>query len=68
MTDEEKQKLAAEVKVWRGRSTSKEAAAALGIPPRTLEGIEQGRGFSYPGLLRLGMRALKIGGDYGTRA
>lgn len=43
--------LAAAVKAWRGRLPAREAAIELGIPKRTLDGIEQGRGFRYPELL-----------------
>jgi len=32
-------------------------ARLLGLPPRTLEGIEQGRGFRYPKTLLLAMQA-----------
>lgn len=35
-----------------------EAAAVLGVPQRTIEGIEQGRGFRYPRLLELVLRRL----------
>lgn len=51
MTPEEKQKLAADVRAWRGSRSLKEAAAVLEMSWRTLEGIEQGRGFNYPKLL-----------------
>ena len=42
---------------WRERMgmTVKEAAMALGIPWRTLEGVEQGRGFRYPMMLLTAM-------------
>jgi len=39
---------------WRsdlGGITIKQAAKVLGLPWRTLEGIEQGRGFRYPVML-----------------
>ena len=44
--------LAARVKAWRGKVPAREAAEILGIPRRTFENIEQGRGFPYPRLLR----------------
>ncbi|MER9178650.1 helix-turn-helix domain-containing protein, partial [Mesorhizobium sp. M0955] len=42
------------MKAWRAREgfTAESAAKLLGIPKRTYEGIEQGRGFPYPLLLR----------------
>jgi len=54
---DEKEELSREVKSWRAREglTAESAAKLLGIPKRTYEGIEQGRGFSYPLLLRLAM-------------
>lgn len=48
----EAQELAQAVKAWRGTATAREAAKALGLPTRTLEGIEQGRGFRYPEMLK----------------
>jgi len=56
MTDDEKRDLADALKNWRGSAPASAAANVLGIPRRTLEGIEQGRGFSYPVLL---LHALK---------
>jgi hypothetical protein len=51
--------LAKTVREWRGDKLSSPAAARLlGLPPRTLEGIEQGRGFRYPKTLLLAMRAV----------
>lgn len=50
------QELAAAVKAWRGSVSAKLAARELGLPERTLNFIEQGRGFRYPELL---LRALK---------
>ncbi|WP_323034131.1 hypothetical protein [Pararhodobacter sp.] len=47
--------LARDVAKWRGYLTTDEAAKTLGLSTRTLEGIEQGRGFRYPRLLRLAM-------------
>ncbi|TGT57316.1 XRE family transcriptional regulator [Mesorhizobium sp. M00.F.Ca.ET.170.01.1.1] len=51
----ENEKLAQEVKAWRAEAgfTAEAAAKLLGIPKRTFEGIEQGRGFPYPLLLRV---------------
>ncbi|ESX80659.1 helix-turn-helix domain-containing protein [Mesorhizobium sp. M0142] len=57
MNDNEK--LAREVKAWRAKGgfTAESAANVLGIPKRTLEGIEQGRGFPYPVLLRVAIES-----------
>lgn len=51
--------LASEVKAWRAERGLSAAAAAelLGLPVRTLEGIEQGRPFRYEKMLRLAMKA-----------
>lgn len=38
--------------------STKDAAIALGIPWRTLQGIEQGRSFRYPHMLVLAIEAL----------
>jgi len=35
------------------------AAVMLGLPRRTIEGIEQGRGFRYPRLLVLALQAFE---------
>ncbi|MDX8447689.1 helix-turn-helix transcriptional regulator [Mesorhizobium sp. VK25A] len=55
----ENEKLAQEVKAWRAKEglTAEAAAKAFGIPKRTFEGIEQGRGFPYPLLLRVAMKS-----------
>ncbi|MEV8882992.1 MULTISPECIES: helix-turn-helix domain-containing protein [Mesorhizobium] len=55
----ENEKLAQEVKAWRAKGgvTAEAAAKALGIPKRTFEGIEQGRGFPYPLLLRVAIES-----------
>ncbi|WP_352651234.1 helix-turn-helix transcriptional regulator [Mesorhizobium sp. M0136] len=47
------------MKAWRAREgfTAESAAKLLGIPKRTYEGIEQGRGFPYPLLLRIAMES-----------
>lgn len=52
------QELAHAVKAWRGRTPVREAAKVLGLPQRTLEGIEQGRGFRYPELLKNALERL----------
>jgi hypothetical protein len=56
MTDQEQRAaLARDLIAWR-RSLMLTAAGAghrLGIPHRTIEGIEAGRGFRYPRLLRI---------------
>lgn len=49
--------LAQIVKEWRGDMTVEQAAALIGLPARTLNGIEQGRGFRYPQLLMLALSA-----------
>ncbi|CAN7697439.1 XRE family transcriptional regulator [Mesorhizobium amorphae] len=56
---DETEKLAQEVKAWRAKGgiTAEAAAKVLGIPKRTFEGIEQGRGFPYPVLLRVAMES-----------
>lgn len=52
--------LARQVKAWRGQIPVRVAAEVLGIPKRTLEGIEQGRGFSYPRLLLATIKTTKL--------
>jgi DNA-binding XRE family transcriptional regulator len=49
--------LAEALKRWREKAQlpANRAAQLLGIPRRTLEGIEQGRGFRYPRLLILAL-------------
>jgi transcriptional regulator with XRE-family HTH domain len=51
--------LAETVKAWRAAHGLSAAAAAemLGLPLRTLEGIEQGRPFRYEKMLRLALKA-----------
>lgn len=46
---------------WRAAAglTASRAAEVLGIPARTYEGIEQGRGFAYPHLLALAIQAFR---------
>ncbi|MGU3495950.1 hypothetical protein ACLBXM_18060 [Xanthobacteraceae bacterium A53D] len=51
------QELARLVKAWRGDMTIERAAEVIGLPYRTLEGIEQGRGFRYPKTLILAMKS-----------
>jgi DNA-binding XRE family transcriptional regulator len=52
--------LALAIKEWRGDKMSAQMAARLlGLPPRTLQGIEQGRGFRYPRTLQLAMQAIR---------
>ena len=58
-SDVDPDELARVVKAWRGTMTTKKAAAQIGISPRTLEGIEQGRGFRYPRLLQLALKAVE---------
>ena len=36
------------------------AAPVLGMPHRTFENIEAGRGFPYPQLLRIAMQAVSV--------
>jgi hypothetical protein len=52
--------LAAAIKAWRGRVPARVAADLLGVPLRTFHGIEQGRGFPYPRLLRIAMQHTPI--------
>lgn len=49
------------VREWRDRADipASRAAQMLGLPQRTLEGIEQGRGFRYPRLLALALLAFE---------
>ncbi|PAQ11312.1 helix-turn-helix domain-containing protein [Mesorhizobium temperatum] len=64
----ENEKIAQEVKVWRAKGgfTAEAAAKVLGIPKRTFEGIEQGRGFPYPVLLRVAIESKTLAtGDAG---
>lgn len=61
----ENEKLAQEVKAWRATEglTAEAAAKVLGIPKRTFEGIEQGRGFPYAVLLRVAMESKAVSYD-----
>lgn len=54
------EQLATTVREWRGDLSLAKAAPFLGIPRRTLEGIEQGRGFRYPDMLLIAMKAAKL--------
>lgn len=66
MTPAELQELAAAIKAWRGKVPARIAAEQLGIPKRTLDGIEQGRGFPYPRLLELAMQTIDLEGTNGN--
>ncbi|NEI52665.1 helix-turn-helix domain-containing protein [Rhizobium leguminosarum] len=57
----ERAELAKAVRAWRDGNglTVKQAADLLGMSRRTFEGIEQGRGFSYPAMLKIAMEAKK---------
>jgi hypothetical protein len=57
------EQLAQAARKWRGNVSAAKAAAQLGIPTRTWEGIEQGRGFRYPQLLLTLFKAVKA--NYG---
>lgn len=48
----EAEQLAEAVKDWRHRVSAREAADILGMPKRTLDGIEQARPFRYAKLLK----------------
>ena len=54
--------LAVQVEGWREGTgfTQAEAAYFLDVPVRTLQGIEQGRGFRYPTLLWNAMRNIEV--------
>jgi hypothetical protein len=54
--------LAAQVKAWRGKLPARKAAPLIGVPWRTLEHIEAGKGFRYPQLLRIAMQAVRVEG------
>ena len=58
-SDEVKADLAAALKDWRAKAdmTQARAAEVLGMSKRSYEGIEAGRGFVYPQLLLLALRA-----------
>jgi len=48
------------LKEWRKGHTAEAAAAFLGMPVRTLNGIEQGREFRYAGMLALIIANIKV--------
>lgn len=52
----DKKELADTVRKYRGERSRREMANQLHIPVRTLEAIENGRGFRYPGLLVFAMQ------------
>ena len=58
---DDKKKLAEELRAWRGPNTTVAVAKKMEISPRTLQGIEQGRGFNYPHLLRTYMKHVRPG-------
>jgi hypothetical protein len=60
MRPDDPAELAADLKRWRGDMSIHAAAAALGVSARTLEGVEQGRGFAHPRLLRIAMAVVKV--------
>lgn len=64
MMDDDAAALAQEVRAWRAALgwTAAKAAIEIGLPKRTLDFIEQGRGFRYPRTVRLAMVALKAFG------
>jgi transcriptional regulator with XRE-family HTH domain len=68
MTDEAKE-IADDLRTWRTANGLRavDAAQALGVPLRTLEGIEQAKGFRYPDMLRLAMNGYKKGKANGKR-
>ena len=51
--------LADAVRNWRGSTPLRHAARKIGVPARTLEAIEQGRGFRYPRLLMIALEVRK---------
>lgn len=53
--------IAQTLKDWRATAgmTQTRAAQVLGLPARTYEGIEAGRGFKYPRLLMLALAAFR---------
>ena len=63
--DTDTEPLAATVKRWRQREGLSAAglAARLDMSRRTLEGIEQGRPFPYPRILKLALIGLEEVGD-----
>lgn len=58
-SDEARAEMAETLKAWRAAAdmTQARAAEVLGMSKRTYEAIEAGRGFNYPVLLHLALRA-----------
>lgn len=54
------EKLAEKARAWRGSVSAAKAAPQLGIPRRTWEHIEAGRGFRYPEMLLLLFKHVKV--------
>lgn len=59
LSEAEAQALADAVRAWRGNLPQIEAAKILGMSARTLEGVEAGRGFNYPTMLKIVMENRK---------
>lgn len=59
--EDQNRELAEHCRQWRDAAQlpASRAAQILGIPTRTYEGIEQGRGFRYPKLLMLAIQAFR---------
>lgn len=60
LTEAEAQALAESVRKWRGKLSVVDAAKILGMSARTLEGVEAGRGFNYPTMLKIAMESRKV--------
>ncbi len=56
--------LGEELRAWRGDNTLKAVAEKMGLPRRTLEGIEQNRPFRYETLLRTYMKHVRPGAQH----
>lgn len=61
ISDETKTELAKLCREWRAKADmpASRAAQVLGLSKRTYEGIEQGRGFTFPTLLILALKAFE---------
>ncbi len=59
MKEDDKLRLAEELKRWRGYAPARVAAEVFGISRRTVEAIEQGRGFVAAKLLRHAMATIE---------
>jgi DNA-binding NtrC family response regulator len=59
LSEAEAQALAEQLRTWRGNLPQVEAAKLLGMSARTLEGVEAGRGFRYPTMLKIAMESRK---------